>query len=165
MGLFENKRFTVVSISILVILNLVLIGLIVGPRFGKKDHNRKGEDRRSEFVARKLGFSDTQKQSYDSLNTHHRKETKMLQQRIDGKRREMFKLTRNKDTSFEMADSLSSVIGILVSDMEFRTYEHISNVRALCTEDQLQRLDSLVQRMIKSHKPDDQDNREPPPPR
>lgn len=165
MGLFENKRFTIVSISVLVILNLVLIGLIIGPRFGKKDYNRKGEDRRSEFIARKLGFSSTQKQSYDSLNVRHRKETKMLQQRIDGKRREIFQLTRNKDASIEMADSLSSVIGTLVSDMEFRTYEHISNIRALCTEDQLQRLDSLVQQMIKSRKPDDQNNREPPPPR
>lgn len=163
MGLFENKRFTVFSISILIVLNLILIGLIVGPKFGKKDYDRRDGDRRSAYIAKKLGFTEDQKDTYDSLNVNHRQETRALQQKVDDKRREMFRLTQSKNASIEKADSLTSEIGLLVSDIEFRTYEHISNVRALCTPEQLVRLDSLVQRMIKARHSDDRDRNGPPP--
>jgi predicted nuclease with TOPRIM domain len=152
MSLFENKRFTIISISILVLLNLVLIGLIVGPQFGKKEYDRRDGDRRSAYIAKKLGFTEVQKEAYNQLNTNHRAETKALQQKVDEMRREMFRLSRLSDVPVEQVDSLTNEIGSLVSNMEFRTYEHISNVRALCTPEQLQQLDSLVQRMIKSRR-------------
>lgn len=163
MGLFENKRFTVVSISILVVLNLILIGLIIGPKLGKNDYDRRGGDRRSAYIAKKLGFTENQKDTYDSLNVSHRQETRTLQQKVDEKRREMFRLTQSKNASLEKADSLTHEIGLLVSDIEFRTYEHISNVRALCTPEQLVRLDSLVQRMIKARHSDERDSNGPSP--
>lgn len=164
MGLFENKRFTIISISVLVLLNLILIGLVVGPELGKRDRDRRDGDKRSEYLAKKLGFSAEQKQTYDSLNTSHKTETKEIQQKIDEKRREMFRLTRVDGVSIETVDSLTTDIGVLVSNMEFRTYEHISNIRALCTPDQLQELDSLVQRMIKSRRDREGDRKTPPPP-
>lgn len=164
MGLFENKRFTIISISVLVLLNLILIGLVVGPELGKRDRDRRDGDRRSEYFAKKLGFSAEQKQTYDSLNTSHKTETKELQQKIDEKRRAMFRLTRVDGVSIETVDSLTTEIGMLVSNMEFRTYEHISNIRALCTPEQLQRLDSLVQRMIKSRRDREEERKTPPPP-
>ena len=163
MGLFENKRFTILSISVLVLLNLILIGLVVGPELGKRDRDRRDGDKRSEYLAKKLGFSAEQKQTYDSLNTSHKTETKEIQQKIDEKRREMFRLTRVDGVSIETVDSLTTDIGVLVSNMEFRTYEHISNIRALCTPDQLQELDSLVQRMIKSRRDREGDRKTPPP--
>lgn len=163
MGLFENKRFTILSISVLVLLNLVLIGLVVGPELGKRDRDRKDGDRRSEYLAKKLGFSTEQKQTYDSLNTSHKTETKELQQKIDEKRREMFRLTRVDGVSIETVDSLTTEIGMLVSSMEFRTYEHISNIRALCTPEQLQELDSLVQRMIKTRRDREGERKAPQP--
>ncbi|MBO6622027.1 MAG: periplasmic heavy metal sensor [Balneola sp.] len=152
MGLFENKRFTIISISVLVLLNLILIGLVVGPELGKRDRDRRDGDKRRTFVEKELGFTEEQKQAYDSLNSSHRTETKEIQQKIDEKRREMFRLTRVDGVSIETVDSLTTEIGMLVSNMEFRTYEHISNIRALCTPEQLQKLDSLVQRMIKSRR-------------
>ncbi|MEP2446928.1 MAG: periplasmic heavy metal sensor [Balneola sp.] len=164
MGLFENKRFTIISISVLVLLNLILIGLVVGPELGKRDRDRRDGDKRSEYLAKKLGFSAEQKQTYDSLNTSHKTETKEIQQKIDEKRREMFRLTRVDGVSIETVDSLTTEIGVLVSNMEFRTYEHISNIRALCTPEQLQELDSLVQRMIKSRRDREGDRKTPPPP-
>ncbi len=164
MGLFENKRFTIISISVLVLLNLILIGLVVGPELGKRDRDRRDGDKRSEYLAKKLGFSAEQKQTYDSLNTSHKTETKEIQQRIDEKRREMFRLTRVEGVSIETVDSLTTEIGMLVSNMEFRTYEHISNIRALCTPEQLQELDSLVQRMIKSRRDREGERKTPPPP-
>ena len=160
MGLFENKRFTIISISVLVLLNLILIGLVVGPELGKRDRDRRDGNKRSEYLAKKLGFSAEQKQTYDSLNTSHKTETKELQQKIDEKRREMFRLTRVEGVSTETVDSLTTEIGMLVSSMEFRTYEHISNIRALCTPEQLQELDSLVQRMIKSRRDRENDKKE-----
>jgi len=164
MGLFENKKFTLISLSVLVILNLVLIGFITTSAFDKRDRNRKGdEDRRAEYIANQLGFSAAQKQDYDSLNANHRKETKALQQKVDEKRRAMFRLTRSKNASFETADSLTAEIGLLVSDMELRTYEHISNVRALCTPQQLEKLDSLIQKMIRYRR--DNSNKKVSPPR
>lgn len=164
MGLFENKRFTIISISVLVLLNLILIGLVVGPELGKRDRDRRDGDKRSEYLAKKLGFSAEQKQTYDSLNTSHKTETKEIQQKIDEKRREMFRLTRVEGVSIETVDSLTTEIGMLVSNMEFRTYEHISNIRALCTPEQLQELDSLVQRMIKSRRDREGERKTPPPP-
>ncbi len=142
-------------------LNLILIGLVVGPELGKRGHDRRDGDKRSEYLAKKLGLSEEQKRTYDSLNTNHRNETKALQQKIDEKRRRMFRLTQVNDVSVETVDSLTTEIGVLVSDMEFRTYEHISNIRALCTPEQLQELDSLVQRMIKSRRDREGDKKEP----
>lgn len=133
MGLFENKRFTIISISVLVLLNLILIGLVVGPELGKRDRDRRDGDKRRAFVEKELGFTEEQKQAYDSLNSSHRTETKALQQKIDEKRREMFRLTQVDGVSIETVDSLTTEIGMLVSNMELRTYEHISNIRALCT--------------------------------
>ncbi|OAN61231.1 hypothetical protein A8B79_07115 [Balneola sp. EhC07] len=163
MGLFENKRFTIISISVLVLLNLILIGLVVGPKMGKRDRDQRDGDRRSAYIAKKLGFTEEQKQAYDSLNSSHRAETKALQQKVDDTRRRMFRLTQEEDVSVEAVDSLTNEIGILVSDMEFRTYEHISNIRALCTPEQLQELDSLVQRMIKSRREREAEKKEPKP--
>ena len=157
MSLFENKKFTVFSISLLVVLNLILITIFVSPKIGKRDNDRRDGDKRSAYVAKKLGFTVEQKAVYDSLNTSHREETKELQQKIDEKRRAMFRLSRSQDASTEKADSLTAEIGTLVTSMEFRTYEHLTNIRELCTPEQLVRLDSLVQRMIKSRRDDDRE--------
>lgn len=176
MGLFENKRFTILALSVLVILNLILIGFIASSTYHKRDRDYKsGENRRAEFIAKKIGFSDSQKQAYDSLNTIHGSETRSLQNTINDKRRQVFALSRAENNSPEIADSLTTEIGFLVSKMELRTYEHIVNVRALCTPDQLQTLDSLIQAMIKYRRPNkaddnDQNRRKPnkqdsPPPR
>ena len=161
MSLFDNQRFTIVTISVLVILNLVLIGIIVGPKLVKTDHNRRNIDRRSAYMADKLGFSDNQREKYDSLNANHRQETRTLQKNIDEKRQMMFRLSQSSAISFEQADSLSDEIGGLVSDMELRTYEHISNIRALCSPQQLVKLDSLVQQMIKRRRSNQRDINEP----
>ncbi len=151
MGLFENKRFTVISISVLVILNLILIGFITTSAFDKRSRDRRGgEDRHAEYIAKKLGFTDVQKETYDSLNTLHRNATDELQRAINDKRRAVFSLTRAENNSPKIADSLTKEIGNLVSQMELRTYDHIVNVRALSTPEQLQTLDSLIQAMIKS---------------
>lgn len=160
MGLFENKRFTIIALSVLVILNLVLIGFIVNSTFDKRDRNRKGsDDRRAEYIAKKLGFSDSQKEAYDSLNTSHRAETDALQRSVNDMRREVFSLSRS-GTSPAIADSLTKEIGDLVSKMELRTYNHIINVRALCTPEQLETLDSLIQEMIKKRRPNKESSRE-----
>lgn len=160
MGLFENKRFTIIALSVLVILNLVLIGFIVNSTFDKRDRNRKGsDDRRAEYIAKKLGFSDSQKETYDSLNTLYRAETDALQRSVNDMRREVFSLSRSGNSS-AIADSLTKEIGDLVSKMELRTYNHIINVRALCTPEQLETLDSLIQEMIKKRRPNKENSRE-----
>ncbi|MFY0684762.1 MAG: periplasmic heavy metal sensor [Balneola sp.] len=171
MGLFENKRFTIVALSLLVVLNLVLIVFIASSTYQKKDRDYKDrEGRRAEYIAKKLGFSDSQKQAYDSLNTIHGTETRALQNSINDKRRQVFSLSRSENNSPEIADSLASEIGFLVSEMELQTYKHIVNVRALCSPEQLQTLDSLIHAMIKSRRPQKDDgknvkpNREPPHP-
>ncbi len=162
MGYFENKKFTVTAISVLVILNLILIGLITTHQFKSGEHRRGDDDRRSAFLSKRLGFTDNQTQEYELLRKDHRAEKKAIQEQIDEKRREVFQLTRTQQASSVVADSLTDQIGTLVAEMELRTFEYFIDVREICTPEQLQRLDSLVQNMIRSRNSGDDDRKGPP---
>lgn len=159
MGFFENKKFTVTAISVLVILNLILIGLITTHQMKRGDHRHGDNDRRSAFLSKRLGFTADQTQQYEELRKEHRAEKKELQKQVDEMRKQVFQLSRSDQESSVVADSLTNEIGVLVAEMELDTYQYFTDIRAICTPEQLQKLDSLVQNMIRSRSSKKDDRR------
>ncbi len=149
MSFFENRRFVIFTISVLVLINLALIATFAGPSVFKKDWDFRKKEHRKSYVAKKIGFSEQQKLAYDSLNTTHRSKVQKLQKQINENRREVYRLSRTQSVSADSVKALTEHIGILVGEIEFVTFEHISNIRAICTPEQLVTLDSLFQKMIR----------------
>lgn len=160
MGLFANKRFTIVTISLLAILNIVLISVIVLHQ-AKRDYSYNRGDR-SAVLADRLEFTEAQREQYRLLNANHKEERQNLQKKIEQTRRQFFMLSHQAKLSAEQADSLTSQIGTLVSKMERNSFNYISNVRAICTDEQLQKLDSYLERRMRgknSSKPEEKRKR------
>lgn len=147
MGLFENKKFTIITISLLAILNVALVSVIVLHQVNRGGE-RKTNDR-SRFFTERLDFTDEQIEQYDSLNAIHKEERNRFQRQINSTRRQFFRLSHSANFSSEQADSLTSEIGLLVSKMELNSFNYISGVRAICTPEQLNKLDTYLQERMR----------------
>jgi len=144
----RSKVFLLV-IAILLLSNIAMLSFFLI----KKDdrHFDKRPDRKTmiaEFLKKEIGFTPEQLQQYDTISTKHQENVK-----------KMFESHRaSKDNQFKdlVAGDFTDSVMTLVADqsaesqkaMELQMFNHLKNIRLLCTKDQLPKFDSLFVKIL-----------------
>ncbi len=97
-----------------------------------------------ERVISSLKFTDDQVKKYELLIEDHQRSMRKLKEQGAALRRVLFSGLNNSASPVKLADSLVSEIGNNQREIEIVTYNHFSQVRALCTDQQKQQFDKII---------------------
>tara|TARA_R110002096_G_scaffold434442_2_gene655984 strand:+ start:8245 stop:8754 length:510 start_codon:yes stop_codon:yes gene_type:complete len=147
MNFLKENKFAAITITLLVILNIALLSVFALP---KLMHDSRGKDYKpGSFMADKVGLNQTQMAQYFSLQETHREKMDDLQSQINTKRKELFDLLKIEGNHTELVDSITSQIGTLSAETEETTYKHFASIRAICTPEQLVKLDNILKEAMR----------------
>lgn len=158
MGLLKNPKFTSWVIAILVILNLLTLGALVKFNLrsdftGERRHSRGDGDRDpiTSIFSRRLNFTEEQRLQFSELRKNHYSAIRSVDQALEEKRKQLFALHKS-DNSEEELNELTLEIGTLFAEKEKMTFGHFAEMRAICTPEQLEAFDKLIQRLGQSRR-------------
>ena len=124
-----------------------------------------------EFLSRELQLTPVQQTVYDSLVNGHHSSMQQLQEQGKHLRDQLFQTL--VDTAKFGAFGKDSLIGLIAtnqSQIERTTYDHLLQVRSICSNEQKKKFDEILTEMLRrlSHPgpggPPDGNNPPPPPP-
>lgn len=150
MNKFSNNRALILIIAILLISNIALIFLVFNRN---KETTPPSRERQgggfTEFLRTDIGFTPGQITAYDSLKLIHRQKMKPLFEDLQKTKTTYFLQLRDSTLSTTIIDSSAAAIGEKQVSLDKQLYTYFSNLRKICTPNQLQKFDSLFPQVIK----------------
>lgn len=165
MDIFKQKKFYLISLIILVLINIGTVTLLwIGkpqPPHSTIDGKRDGRDNQEQIATllkNEIAFSDDQIAQYLDIRERNMTRIRQLDNQIHRTKRELFDNvlvdgSENIDLS-PILDHLSE----LQNEKEILTYQHLLGLKNLCNEEQKDKLKSLMDKIIPR-----QDKNPPPP--
>lgn len=140
-----NNKFIAWLVAILIIANLAtLIFFWLGHIRNQRDNSPK------EFLAKKLNFSDNQKNTYFKLAEEHNEAAKIIRDQIKFDKENLFKLLKSEIINDSVRTSAAVQVSKSIQSLDILTFEHFKKVRAICTSAQKSQFDELIQKMVNS---------------
>ncbi len=142
----------------IIILLLINIGLLVFFFCCKGDNrgHKPGAGREAmakEFLKKDIGFSEAQLQQYDTLSKQHRESVKSFFEEMRNSKEKSLKELGTNGFSDSIIDLTATQASAKQKEMDIKMFQHFKAIRALCTNDQLPRFDSLFYKMVTKRKP------------
>lgn len=144
----RSKVFLVI-IGILLIANIAMLSFFLM----KKDNgrNEKRPDRKAmiaDFLKKEIGFNETQLQQYDTLSDRHRDNVRKMYDNHRSSKDNQFKQLAASNFSDSIINNVADQSAASQKIMELQMFNHLKNIRALCTPEQLPKFDSLFVKIL-----------------
>lgn len=158
MNFFLQNRTSAIIITVLIALNLFSIYFfVVHKRISHRGRSSRSEsswhdgiktksNSKTHFLAKQIGFDDTQKETFQKLLKAHFKKSGAMRKEMSTLREQMFENIGNPEFS---KDSVVAEIGLLQTHIEIDMFDHFRAVRAICTVEQKVKFDKMVKRITK----------------
>jgi hypothetical protein len=143
-NLVKNKITTWLIVLLLLANIATLIFYWVGHLKLQRDHSPK------EFLARKLNFSEQQRQLYFDLAKEHNEQAKIIRRAIKTDKELFFNLLKLDIVADSIRNKAALKVSIAIQSLDILTFEHFKKVRAICTEEQKIQFDELMHKMVNS---------------
>jgi len=114
------------------------VWLIARPFLKKTKHKGPKEE-----IVKRLDLDANQHESYAGLITIHRCAVQDAELKMDSLRQELFTLVAQDDRSG--AAKIGAAIGALQEEMELIHFDHLMDIKSICTEQQLPKFERLAQ--------------------
>lgn len=144
----RSKVFLVI-IGILLIANIAMLSFFLM----KKDNgrNEKRPDRKAmiaDFLKKEIGFNQAQLQQYDTLSDRHRDNVRKMYDNHRSSKDNQFKQLAASNFSDSIINNMADQSAASQKIMELQMFNHLKNIRALCTPGQLPKFDSLFVKIL-----------------
>lgn len=144
----RSKVFLVI-IGILLIANIAMLSFFLM----KKDNgrNEKRPDRKAmiaDFLKKEIGFNQAQLQQYDTLSDRHRDNVRKMYDNHRSSKDNQFKQLAASNFSDSIINNMADQSAASQKIMELQMFNHLKNIRALCTPEQLPKFDSLFVKIL-----------------
>ncbi len=140
----KNKFIT----WLIVLLMLANIGTISFYWLGHFRNKKINSPR--EFLAAKLNFSESQKNTYFDLAKEHNENAKILRDQIKNDKENLFQLLKSDLIIDSVRNNAALKVSLSIQSLDILTFEHFKKVRALCTAEQKPKFDELIEKMVNS---------------
>ncbi len=146
----QNKSKVLITIiGILLIANIALVSFFLLKKDGRKHEKRM--DRKTvigNFLKIEIGFNDAQMQQYESISTGHSKYMKTMFETTRNSKDKQFKELTSTNFSDSIMNSIAEQSATSQKALELQMFNHLKQVRALCTVEQLPKFDSLFVKVL-----------------
>jgi periplasmic protein CpxP/Spy len=150
----RSKVFLLI-IAILLIANIVMLSFFIMKRDSGKPERRP--DRKAmiaDFLKKEIGFNQVQLQQYDTLSDKHREGIKKMFDSLRSSKDNQFKQLTAGNFSDSVINSVADQSAVSQKMMELQMFNHLKNVRLLCTPAQLPKFDSLFVKILNRRGPE-----------
>lgn len=144
----RSKVFLLV-IAILLVANIAMVTFFLMKKDGRRSEKRP--DRKTmiaEFLKKEIGFTAAQLQQYDTLSTKHQENVKKMFESSRASKDKQFKELVAGDFSDSVINVVAGQSAELQKTMELQMFNHLKNIRMLCTSEQLPKFDSLFVKIL-----------------
>ncbi|MEO9475895.1 MAG: hypothetical protein ABJG41_10180 [Cyclobacteriaceae bacterium] len=152
----QKRKLKLLTIGVLALIaiNLALISFIIlGPKLAAAKYKRQGDaknienkDKGARFLIRELDLSKEQQQAFRALFKDHRKLRDSIDIAIKKNKALLIQSSIDAEANSMNQDSLIDVIGQFHKMQERAMVDHFSKMKAICTEDQVERLSRVIER-------------------
>lgn len=146
----QNRSKVFLSIiAILLIANIAMVSFFLMKKDGRKPEKRM--DRKtmiSNFLKTEIGFDTAQLKQYDVLSTRHRENMKRMFDSLRSSKDRQFKQLVAGDFSDSVMITVAEQSAATQKIMELQMFNHLKNVRKLCTAEQQPKFDSLFVKVL-----------------
>jgi periplasmic protein CpxP/Spy len=147
----QNKsKILLTIIGILLIANIAMVSFFLLKKDGNK-YDKQRPDRKTmiaSFLKDEIGFSTEQLQQYDTLSTGHRENMKKMFDSLRSSKDKQFKELAAGNFSDSVINSVADRSAVSQKIMELQMFNHLKNVRLLCTPEQLPKFDTLFVKIL-----------------
>jgi hypothetical protein len=151
----SKSTWLLTAVIILAAINVVTLGFLW---FGRRNPPPRHDARN--FIISELQLNATQVHQFDSLRKIHFATVDALRDEVHQLKDQFFsRLPQRSSTVLQLADS----IGNAQTKIEISTFEHFQALRDLCTPQQQQKFDRIIQEVLRTMGPGPGEG--PPPPR
>tara|TARA_R110002073_G_scaffold8207_5_gene45811 strand:- start:25284 stop:25748 length:465 start_codon:yes stop_codon:yes gene_type:complete len=149
-----RKKLLYTSLIILLIANTVLLYMIVTK--APNNHSPK-----QNFLIEELHFSENQKDRFLILDREHRHSMRQLDDELRGLRKQLLNSFGKDEFS---SDSIANRMGELETSKQKELYSFFSEVRKLCDDNQVEKFDKIIEKVLRQRgpKPPERDKKGPP---
>ncbi len=145
----KSKVFLTI-IVILLIANIAMVLLFLLKKDGDK-HGKQRPDRKTmiaNFLKNEIGFSTEQLQQYDTLSTVHWENMKIMFDSLRSSKDKQFKELTSGNFSDSVINHVAGQSAVSQKIMELQMFNHLKNIRSICTPEQLPKFDSLFVKIL-----------------
>ncbi|NVJ48221.1 MAG: Spy/CpxP family protein refolding chaperone [Cytophagia bacterium] len=135
-----------IAVIVLALMNVILLAFLW---FGQKHNKRLISGGGGLFVlTEKLGLSEDQKDQLAVLREEHFQRMEPLRRQSHESRDRLHSLWASGGTT-EQIDSLSANIGHIQAQIEKNTFQHFSEIRAICNPEQKKIFDQIIKDVLR----------------
>lgn len=153
----DNKKIKYLTISVF-ILAIVNIGLVTMIYLGSQRKTRERhpmservrEHQGGKFLMRELDASPKQQLELKALFQDHRKRKDSIETLIRIKKSQLAKMAISGEENLQVKDSTLIEISRLALIQENEMYDHFSQMKAICNEEQIEKLYGILSRANRS---------------
>lgn len=170
MDIFKQKRYLIVVIIILVIMNFgTLFMLWIGrpshpPGKGFPVPPDQEKARIEQLLKDELGFDGNQIEKYLEMRQKHHERVQILGNEIRLIKKQMFDEVLQDNPQPMLSDSLLKLAQEKQADLEQLTFQHFLDLKKLCKPEQQDQLKLLIGEFFHKNSPQGMNNDGPPPP-
>ena len=169
MDIFKQKRYLVLLVVLLIILNLATLLMIWlnKPYPPILDRPRLGPEQETTHIKQllkdELGFDETQIKQYLKMQDEQRDKVLQLQNEIRQIKKQMFDEVLQDNPKPTLSDSLLSLTQEKMIALEQLTYSYLLDLKKLCKPEQRDKLKFLIGEFFRQNPPRGMNNDGPPP--
>jgi periplasmic protein CpxP/Spy len=158
----QNRNKVFISIIImLMIANIILVALfLLKNDGGRRDKHQDRQAMIAGFLKSEIGFSTTQLQQYDKLSNKHRENIKAMFDSLKSSKDKQFKQLAAGNFTDSVMNSVAGQSAVSQKMMELQMFNHLKNIRMLCTPEQLPKFDSLFVKVLNKRRGEGRKNSE-----
>lgn len=163
MDYFTKKRLAIWGVVLLVIMNLASLATVWYQQHHPPEFLRQPGPRLQDpaqqinqvnaFLRHELQLSDTQAQQFADMQRQHFNRVKAEHDAIRNLRQELFNQLSSSPPDTVKVEKLATAIGDRHRELEILTFQHLIDLKKLCTAKQQQKLNSLFRELLRVMEP------------
>jgi len=145
-----RNRIYVLLIAILLVSNLAMVAFFVLNRQQRpKRENNSPRSYMEQSLKSEVGFTDDQIKRFDTMADGHRKAVRRLFEDLNRTKENFYKMLSQGNVPDSTLKTAASEIGRKQETLDLAIFSHFQSIRSLATPEQLPKLDSVLQRVVK----------------
>ena len=131
---------------ILVAFLVVMNGFFMIKIFGDKPPRNPNPGK---FIAKELRFDEAQMKGFNKMNDMHHNEMRKISREVKELKDQLFAEISEITVNEDKVNDLARRIGEKERQKDLKTFYHFKEVQKICTEDQRERFNTIVQQALK----------------
>ncbi len=106
-----------------------------------------------DLLVKELQMTDAQKTAYEQLRGEHQGSVRPLREQMKNSKDDLFELLKNDTVSLVTVETAAAKPALIQQQMDIASFQHFQKLRALCTAEQKEKFDKIIQDVIRQMAP------------